>query len=122
MCDVSKCLHDKDDCAADTELQTTLALAKNMRRRRCYACRALVELSTGCYHMSCNCGAQFYLRFKMEECNCLQFGEMRLYATPEAAVEAGANNPRPDVAPEDRLEITVRSVGMVDVFDGPKGG
>jgi hypothetical protein len=58
----------------------------------------------------------------MEECNCLQFGEMRLYATPEAAVEAGANNPRPDVAPENHLEITVRSVGMVDVFDGPKGG
>lgn len=31
MCDVSKCLHDKDDCTADTELQATFALAKNMR-------------------------------------------------------------------------------------------
>ncbi|KAL4739439.1 hypothetical protein BDV11DRAFT_118364 [Aspergillus similis] len=28
---------------------------------------------------------------------------MRLYGTPEGAVEAGANNPRPDVAPEDHL-------------------
>lgn len=55
-------------------------------------------------------------------CNCLQFGEMRLYATPEAVVEAGAaNNLRPNVAPEDHLEITVRSVGIIDVFDGRRG-
>ncbi|KAL4908967.1 hypothetical protein BDW74DRAFT_75581 [Aspergillus multicolor] len=99
-CDSDTCVrcksiyHDEDDCTADTELQATLELAKNMRWPRCYACRALVELTVGCYHINCKCTAQFcYLcGAKWKTCNCPQFEERRLYARPEGAAQAEANN------------------------------
>ncbi|KAL4785252.1 hypothetical protein BJX76DRAFT_325077 [Aspergillus varians] len=43
--------HDKNDCIADSALQATLALAKRKGWQRCYACRAVVQLEAGCYHM-----------------------------------------------------------------------
>jgi hypothetical protein len=43
--------HD-DDCAADPELQATLAHATSEGWQRCPACRAVVELDYGCYHMT----------------------------------------------------------------------
>ncbi|KAL4989949.1 hypothetical protein BDW68DRAFT_186084 [Aspergillus falconensis] len=81
--DCGNASHNKDYCAAATELQATLALAEYMR--------------------CCNCGAQFFRGSKWKTCNCPQFEEMRLYATQEAVVEADTNSPRLDVAPEDDL-------------------
>lgn len=40
------------DCPADADLQMTLALAGDQGWRRCAVCRSLVELNTGCNHIT----------------------------------------------------------------------
>ena len=40
------------DRAADTGLQMTLALARQQGWKRCSECRAVVELNTGCNHIT----------------------------------------------------------------------
>lgn len=42
----------RDDCAADPSLLATLVLATSQGWQRCFACKALVELIVGCYHMT----------------------------------------------------------------------
>ena len=56
-CDWSTCamckaaFHD-GDCPADTDLQSTLALAQDQGWRRCFSCQAMVELNKGCFHIT----------------------------------------------------------------------
>ena len=38
----------------------TLQEAERMKWRRCYMCKQMVELSGGCRHVQCSCGAQFW--------------------------------------------------------------
>lgn len=48
------------ECPQDFDLDRTLEQAERAGWRRCYSCRALVELDTGCQHITCKCGAQFW--------------------------------------------------------------
>jgi len=41
-----------DDCNADAALQATLSLAEGQGWKRCVKCKAVVELNTGCYHIT----------------------------------------------------------------------
>ncbi|KAM0273939.1 hypothetical protein ACHAQH_008111 [Verticillium albo-atrum] len=41
------------------ELNEVLKMGEKSGWRRCYKCRALVELAQGCTHMTCRCKAQF---------------------------------------------------------------
>ncbi|KAL8804855.1 MAG: hypothetical protein Q9182_002349 [Xanthomendoza sp. 2 TL-2023] len=47
------------DCPQDFGLNSTLEQAEKAGWRRCYNCRALVELNTGCRHITCKCRAEF---------------------------------------------------------------
>ena len=47
------------DCPEDWELDAVLKIGERSGWRRCYKCRALVELNEGCTHMTCRCKAQF---------------------------------------------------------------
>jgi hypothetical protein len=47
------------DCPEDGELDAVLKMGENSGWRRCYKCRALVELTQGCTHITCRCKAQF---------------------------------------------------------------
>ena len=47
------------DCPDDRELGEVLMMGEKSGWKRCYKCRALVELSQGCTHMTCRCKAQF---------------------------------------------------------------
>lgn len=58
-CAMCKNPQHKDDCPADPDLQAILNLGNDMRWRRCFSCRTLVELDRGCNHMTCRCGAEF---------------------------------------------------------------
>ncbi|KAL4935231.1 hypothetical protein BDV06DRAFT_133348, partial [Aspergillus oleicola] len=92
----TKCKNDyhfRNDCPADPALQAALTLAKDKGWQRCYACRTVVELRCGCYHVSCKCKAQFcYLcGAKWKTCRCIQDAEDRLYARQEGR---DRNNPR----------------------------
>lgn len=56
-CDLETCLTcnraaHAGDCPADEALQSVLTLAQQEGWRRCEACRNMVELHEGCYHMT----------------------------------------------------------------------
>ncbi|KAM3433000.1 hypothetical protein MY4824_006260 [Beauveria thailandica] len=47
------------DCLPDAATLDVLRLANARGWQRCSSCHHVVELSTGCNHISCRCGAQF---------------------------------------------------------------
>ena len=49
-----------EDCPQDYGLGPTLDQAERAGWRRCYRCRALVELTSGCRHITCKCHAEFW--------------------------------------------------------------
>lgn len=49
-----------EDCPQDYGLGPTLDQAERAGWRRCYRCRALVELSSGCRYITCKCRAEFW--------------------------------------------------------------
>ena len=51
---------DHEDCPRDFGLDATLEEAERAGWQRCYNCRAMVELNTGCRHITCKCKAEFW--------------------------------------------------------------
>ena len=49
-----------EDCPEDRGLGATLEEAEREGWRRCYNCRSMVELATGCRHITCKCKAEFW--------------------------------------------------------------
>ena len=49
-----------EDCPQDFGLDRTLEQAERAGWRRCFNCRAMVELNTGCRHITCKCKAEFW--------------------------------------------------------------
>ena len=49
-----------EDCPQDFGLDRMLEQAERAGWRRCFNCRALVELNTGCRHITCKCKAEFW--------------------------------------------------------------
>jgi hypothetical protein len=47
-------------CPSDHGLEATLAKAALEGWRQCYQCHTMVGLSSGCRHVTCRCGAQFW--------------------------------------------------------------
>ncbi|KAF2812467.1 uncharacterized protein BDZ99DRAFT_439618 [Mytilinidion resinicola] len=76
------------DCPEDRELQATLELAEGMRWRRCYNCRNMLELRSGCYHMTCLCKAEFCYVCGVEwkNCSCDRWDEDNLEEQAEHRV------------------------------------
>ncbi|KAI0374361.1 hypothetical protein BV20DRAFT_1033200 [Pilatotrama ljubarskyi] len=75
---------------------TVIALAEQAGWKRCPGCGHLVELSIGCYHMTCRCRHQFcYLcTARWKTCKCVQWDEGRLIAAAEVRVQRqGAQEP-----------------------------
>ncbi|KAI9896167.1 hypothetical protein N3K66_008339 [Trichothecium roseum] len=70
----------KGDCAEDENLQKVLEMARESGWQRCQNCWGMVELSTGCFHMTCRCSYQFcYIcGSKWKTCCCEQWDEGRL--------------------------------------------
>ncbi|KAI0470069.1 hypothetical protein GGR56DRAFT_684038 [Xylariaceae sp. FL0804] len=73
------------DCPFDESLQQVLQLAQEERWQRCPRCFTMIELHTGCFHMTCKCGFQFcYLCVApWKRCECRQWDEHRLYDRAE---------------------------------------
>ncbi|KAJ5584347.1 uncharacterized protein N7459_004147 [Penicillium hispanicum] len=75
-----------DEC---DEIQDELReLGKTQGWQECAKCGHLLELHTGCYHMTCRCGHQFcYLcGLPWKTCECAQWDERRLYETTQRTV------------------------------------
>ncbi|KAI1762122.1 hypothetical protein GGR53DRAFT_430471 [Hypoxylon sp. FL1150] len=69
-----------DDCPNDEGLQQVLEMAEENSWQRCPRCLSMIELSHGCFHMTCKCGSQFcYLCCEpWKNCNCRHWDEHRL--------------------------------------------
>ncbi|KAH9855440.1 hypothetical protein C2E23DRAFT_723895 [Lenzites betulinus] len=72
-----------------SEDAAVVALAEQAGWKRCPGCGHLVELSFGCYHMTCRCRHQFcYLcTATWKTCKCTQWDENRLVAAAEDRVQ-----------------------------------
>jgi hypothetical protein len=67
------------ECPEDFGLEATLQEAERQGWRRCYKCRALVELTAGCRHITCKCKAQFCYTCgaKWPTCSCSEVDQRR---------------------------------------------
>ncbi|KAI8958631.1 hypothetical protein F5Y11DRAFT_359848 [Daldinia sp. FL1419] len=70
------------DCPNDEQLQQVFDLATAQHWQRCQNCWAMVELNTGCNHMTCRCGFGFcyVCGARWKTCQCEHWDEHRLYA------------------------------------------
>lgn len=82
------------DCPEDFGLEATLEEAERQGWRRCYKCRTLVELTAGCRHITCKCGAQFCYTCgaKWRTCSCSEADQQRRQT--EIATRRNARNTR----------------------------
>lgn len=69
-------------CAHEHAQGEVLALARTAGWARCPGCEQLIELHSGCFHMTCKCKTQFcYLcRARWRSCECPMWDENRLFA------------------------------------------
>ncbi|KAI9700009.1 MAG: hypothetical protein M1836_002543 [Candelina mexicana] len=51
--------HRSGHCPRDKEKETLLQAARAAKYQICYRCREMRELSSGCNHITCPCGAEF---------------------------------------------------------------
>ncbi|KAL1988533.1 hypothetical protein VTN96DRAFT_8928 [Rasamsonia emersonii] len=51
--------HNRGDCPQESGLYETLEEAERQGWQRCYRCHAMVELTSGCRHITCKCKAEF---------------------------------------------------------------
>ncbi|KAI8722998.1 RING-type domain-containing protein [Fusarium sp. LHS14.1] len=98
-CSQTTCVHCKEPshegvCSSDSASQQVLELAKQNGWQQCKACKRVVELNTGCYHITCLCRAQFcyVCGESWKTCKCPQWHEHRLLSRANAIVDRD-NNP-----------------------------
>lgn len=76
ICSMCRSLaHDQSqDCPQDFGLESTLEVAEAEGWRRCYSCRTMVELTIGCRHITCKCGAEFcyVCNARWRTCSCTE--------------------------------------------------
>jgi hypothetical protein len=82
-------VHPGENCSENAATLEVRELARNEHWQTCPACKAIIELHQGCYHMTCRCRAQFcYLcAVQWKNCDCPQWEERRLLDTAQRRVE-----------------------------------
>ncbi|KAI0119270.1 hypothetical protein F4814DRAFT_234338 [Daldinia grandis] len=86
------------DCPNDEQLQQVFQLATEQHWQRCQNCWAMVELNTGCNHMTCRCGFGFcyVCGGRWKTCQCDHWDEHRLYARAAQIDARGQVEDAPD--------------------------
>ncbi|TBU35055.1 hypothetical protein BD311DRAFT_201275 [Dichomitus squalens] len=81
--------HSLSTRCTSAEDASVVALAEQSGWKRCPGCGHLVELTVGCYHMTCRCRHQFcYLcTARWKTCACTQWDEARLITAAEDRVQ-----------------------------------
>ncbi|KAI0670091.1 hypothetical protein C8Q78DRAFT_1093558 [Trametes maxima] len=81
--------HDLSFMCTNAEDAAVVALAEESGWKRCPGCGHLVELSIGCYHMTCRCRHEFcYLcTARWKTCSCTQWDEDRLITAARDRVQ-----------------------------------
>ncbi|KAF9007106.1 hypothetical protein BDQ17DRAFT_1351449 [Cyathus striatus] len=82
-------------CKDNPDVAQLKELASQERWQTCPGCKSIVELNTGCYHITCRCRTEFcyVCAVPWKNCTCPQWEEHRLLAAAERRVEnrLGAN-------------------------------
>ncbi|EMD00145.1 hypothetical protein BAUCODRAFT_63170, partial [Baudoinia panamericana UAMH 10762] len=103
-CTFCKQAHHLGPCPRDATLEQLNATAEEKQWQRCFACHRMVELRSGCNHITCFCKTEFWyailirplsiantyvcgLRWKL--CKCPTWDEVRLLERGEDAVVNG---------------------------------
>ena len=110
-------------CEEDLELQKVLESAKREKWQRCFRCHTMVELRTGCFHITwvlplfpshrtllisaffrCRCGAEFcyVCGTHWKDCNCILWDNNRLV---DRAAEVIARDRPARLGPPGRAEM-----------------
>ncbi|KAF4630193.1 hypothetical protein G7Y89_g7949 [Cudoniella acicularis] len=94
-CTICKGSEHDGDCPKDDEIQKVLDLAKQEGWRRCTECGRVVELKTGCNHITCICKSEwcYFCGAPWKTCQCVQWDEDRLIE--RAQVVANREQPGP---------------------------
>ncbi|EHK18242.1 uncharacterized protein TRIVIDRAFT_159594 [Trichoderma virens Gv29-8] len=91
-CTICKGPSHDDHCPEDMATLDVLRIASENGWQRCYSCRRVVDLSTGCNHITCRCGAQFcyVCGLQWKTCTCDQWDENRLIDRANVLVDRDA--------------------------------
>ncbi|KAJ5738436.1 hypothetical protein N7493_001591 [Penicillium malachiteum] len=83
--------HPGVDCTLDRGLQDILQMAEENLWQRCDNCRTMVEIATGCNHITCHCGSEFCYTCGGEwrTCDCPLWTDMNMpdYALDNQGVD-----------------------------------
>ncbi|PHH91063.1 hypothetical protein CDD83_1808 [Cordyceps sp. RAO-2017] len=103
--------HGADNCPQDGALQEVLRVARESGWQQCKSCNRLVELTVGCYHMTCLCRAQFcYLCGEpWKTCGCPIWDDNRLLSRAQNLVDRDHRNAQ--------LEMEARAQLIRDAAD-----
>ncbi|OAX82021.1 hypothetical protein ACJ72_03632 [Emergomyces africanus] len=100
------------DCVDEKLEQAFLDLVQTEEWQHCFKCRSVVELGTGCYHITCRCGVQFCYLCGMEwkRCKCEHWDDNRLLERGQqlAARERRPGDGPPRHADVDRMVVQLR--------------
>jgi hypothetical protein len=105
-------------CEPDDDTAVVSALMKENSWQRCPECRAVVELTIGCNHITCRCKTQFCYECAMpwKTCGCEQWVERRLYAEAERRV-AAEEIADGDIGPQQIQEAAERQQRVFEVAE-----
>jgi len=95
VCDVETCTQCKGEahpdtpyCPQDDAVQQLLQLSREKRWQQCFHCKQMIDLSSGCNHITCKCGTQFCFvcSKRWRSCDCPAWDIVRLITTAEHRV------------------------------------
>ncbi|KAM6491000.1 hypothetical protein JOM56_013239 [Amanita muscaria] len=81
--------HPRERCPENEDAIRVRKMAADQGWQTCPGCRAIIELDTGCYHMTCRCRTEFcYLcAARWKTCPCPHWDENRLVVDARRRVE-----------------------------------
>ncbi|OAA64405.1 Zinc finger, C6HC-type [Niveomyces insectorum RCEF 264] len=105
-------------CPDNESDKQMLALAAEQGWRRCNACQHIVELNTGCNHITCRCKAEFCYKCgeKWKTCPCDSYDEIHLVANAVAAADREPDAGRRNAAQRNARVQQIRDY-LVDHHD-----
>jgi hypothetical protein len=113
----SQTWHKSAECPKDEATQKVLDLKEKEGWQTCYQCKEVIELGSGCHHMTCRCGAEFCMLcgkpWRDPECerNCPLFpvpnedGDDAVVEALDWPGYAQFYPPQPDANPHDIEEL-----------------
>ncbi|KAF8976279.1 hypothetical protein BGZ46_008395, partial [Entomortierella lignicola] len=108
-------------CKEDEQSQLVLQIAKENKWQTCPRCHYIIELNTGCYHITCRCRYEFcYLcSKKWKNCRCDLWDETRLIEAAQRRVEH--HHPNADVRARvqlvEQMATRMRGTECIHRFD-----